>query len=86
MVKTHSASNFWQWSSWPGYLDMRRLNTSFEAFAGYVDFWGMTLRTGDRAQYLNVTQGSDNFFDVFGVRPLLGRTYLPGESAGSASR
>jgi hypothetical protein len=22
---------------------------------------------------------SDNFFDVFGVRPLLGRTFLPGE-------
>ncbi len=28
LVKTHSASNFWQWSSWPGYLDMRRLNTA----------------------------------------------------------
>jgi putative ABC transport system permease protein len=79
LVKTHSASSFWQWSSWPGYLDMRRLSTSFDALAGYVDFWGMTLRTGDRAQYLNVTQGSDNFFDVFGVKPLLGRTYLPGE-------
>jgi hypothetical protein len=38
----------------------------------------MTLRTGDRAQYLNVTQ-ADNFFGVFGVKPLLGRTYLPGE-------
>jgi hypothetical protein len=38
----------------------------------------MTLRTGDRAQYLNVTQ-ADNFFNVFGVKPLLGRTYLPGE-------
>jgi hypothetical protein len=56
MVKTHSASHFWQWSSWPGYLDMRRLSTSFDGLARYVDFWGMTLRTGDRAQYLNVTQ------------------------------
>jgi putative ABC transport system permease protein len=79
MVKTHSASSFWQWASWPGYQDMRRQSTSFDALAGYEDFWGMTLRTGDRAQYLNVTQGSDNFFDVFGVKPLLGRTYLPGE-------
>ncbi|HEY3988687.1 MAG TPA: ABC transporter permease [Acidobacteriaceae bacterium] len=79
MVKTHSASNFWQWSSWPGYLEMRRLNTSFASLAGYVDWWGMTLRTGDRTQYLNVTQGSHNFFDVFGVKPLVGRTYLPGE-------
>lgn len=60
LVKTQSASSFWQWSSWPGYLDMRRLSTSFDALAGYVDFWGMTLRTGDRAQYMNVVQGSDN--------------------------
>jgi hypothetical protein len=33
-----AALGFLQWSSWPGYLDMRRLNTSFEALAGYEDF------------------------------------------------
>ncbi len=58
---------------------MRKLSTSFEALAGYEDYWGMTLSTGKQTQYLNVTQGSDNFFGVFGVRPLLGRTFLPGE-------
>jgi putative ABC transport system permease protein len=65
--------------SWPAYLDMRKLSTSFEALAGYEDYWGMTLSSGKQTQYLNVTQGSDNFFDAFGVRPLLGRTFLPGE-------
>ena len=39
----------------------------------------MTLSTGKQTQYLNVTQGTDNFFDVFGVKPLLGRTFLSGE-------
>ncbi|GGG89206.1 ABC transporter permease [Edaphobacter dinghuensis] len=78
-VPTYSPSGDWQMSSWPGYLEMRKLNSSFEAFAAYEDFWGMTLKAGDQTRYLNVDQGTDNFFDVFGVRPLLGRTFAPGE-------
>lgn len=78
-VKTHSASDFWQMSSWPGYLGMRRLNTSLQALAGYAPYWGMTLKAGDQAQFVHVTQGTDNFFDVFGVKPMLGRTFLRGE-------
>jgi predicted permease len=77
-VQTSDASS-WQPSSWPAYLEMRRLNKTFHALAGYADYWGMTLSTGNQAQYLRVTQASDNFFDVFGVQPLLGRTFLPGE-------
>jgi len=80
-VKTHSASDFWQMSSWPGYLGMRRLNTSLQILAGYAPYWGMTLKAGDQAQFVHVTQGTDNFFDVFGVQPMLGRTFLPGEDA-----
>ncbi len=80
-IQTHSASGFWQMASWPGYLEMRRLGTTLQAFAGYAPYWGMTLKTGDQTQYLHVTQGTDNFFDVFGVRPLLGRTFLHGEDA-----
>lgn len=78
-VQIISASGGRQPSSWPAYLDMRKLSTSFEALAGYEDYWGMTLSAGKQTQYLRVTQGSDNFFAVFGVRPLLGRTFLPGE-------
>jgi len=78
-VQTSSWGDSQQPISWPAYLDMRRLSTSLEALAGYEDYWGMTLSTGKQTQYLNVTQGSDNFFDVFGVHPLLGRTFLPGE-------
>lgn len=78
-VRTTSPSGSQAPISWPAYLDMRTLSTSFEALAGYEDYWGMTLSIGKQVQYLNVTQGSDNFFDAFGVRPLLGRTFLPGE-------
>jgi putative ABC transport system permease protein len=78
-VKTHSASTFWQVCSWPGYLEMRRENATFQDLAGYAPYWGMTLRVGDQAQYVRVTQGTDNFFHVFGVNPTLGRTFLPGE-------
>src|SRR5215471_5612997 len=76
-VQTSSGSDAHQPISWPAYREMRKLSTSFEALAGYEDYWGMTLSVGKRAQYLNVNQGSDNFFDVFAVRPLLGRTFLP---------
>jgi len=78
-LQTSSPSGDVQPASWPGYLDMRRLNTSFEALAGWVDNWGMTLKVGDRAQYMHVAQGTDNFFSVFGVQALFGRTFLPGE-------
>jgi putative ABC transport system permease protein len=78
-IQTSSPSDYVQPASWPGYLEMRRLNTTFEALAGWVDYWGMTLKVGEQTQYLHVAQGTDNFFSVFGVQPLLGRTYLPGE-------
>jgi predicted permease len=80
-VRTHSAASFWQFSSWPGYLGMRRQNSTFQALAGYAPYWGMTLKVGDQTQYVHVTQGTDNFFDVFGVQPFVGRTFLPGEDA-----
>lgn len=49
-VKTHSASTFWQVCSWPGYLEMRRENATFQDLAAYAQYWGMTLRGGGQAQ------------------------------------
>ncbi len=79
VVRTNDPSGTQHVSSWPAYLEMRTLNRTFHALAGYEDYWGMTLSTGEQSRYLQVTQGSDNFFDVFGVQPILGRTFLPGE-------
>ena len=78
-VQTWSPSGYWQMSSWPGYLEIRKLASTFEAFAAYEDYGGMTLKAGDQTRYLNVVQGTDNFFNVFGVRPLVGRTFVAGE-------
>ncbi len=78
-VRTKAAANFQQPASWPEYLDMRRLNTTFSALAAVEYGSGVTLTQGNQAIYLHAIQGSDNFFDLFGVQPILGRTYLPGE-------
>src|SRR5260370_27332095 len=79
VVRTNESSGTQHVSSWPAYLEMRGLSKTFQALAAYEDHWGMTLSTGSETHYLQVTQGSDNFFDVFGVQPMLGRTFLPGE-------
>ena len=78
-IQTYSPSGYGQKSSWQSYLAMRRLNQTFDALAGWADYWGMTLKTDDQTRYLNVNQVTDNFFDVFGVKPLLGRAFVPGE-------
>ncbi|MHB1960131.1 MAG: ADOP family duplicated permease [Acidobacteriaceae bacterium] len=67
--------------AWPEYSDMRRFNTSFSALAGVATGSGVTLTQSNQAIYLPATKGTDNFFSVFGVAPLLGRTFLPGEDA-----
>jgi len=53
---------------------------TFAAFAGYSDYRKITVdtpATGPMA--VDCVRSTDNFFQVFGVQPLLGRTYLPGE-------
>ena len=65
--------------SWPVYLDEREQNNSFEALAGFSGYTGVNLDTGSQVLHLRNTATSDHFFDVFGVQPLLGRTFLPGE-------
>ncbi len=66
-------------SSYLGYVDERAQQRSFDALAGFSMFGTANLEGPDGPAALRVVKGTDNFFDVFGVRPLLGRTYLPGE-------
>ncbi|HUZ04855.1 MAG TPA: ABC transporter permease [Acidobacteriaceae bacterium] len=73
------AANYEHPESWPEYQDMRRLNRTFSVLAGVRDDGGVTLSQGNQAIYLHSVRGTDNFFDLYGVKPLLGRTYLPGE-------
>ncbi len=79
-VSTTAAANYSQPESWPEYQDMRRLNSTFSVLAGETyQGGGVTLTQGSQATFLHRVQGTDNFFDLYGVKPLLGRTYLPGE-------
>ena len=65
--------------SYPSYLDARAQLKTFEALAGYSDFLKINLEGPSGPVSLDAVRGTDNFFDVFGVKPILGRTFLPGE-------
>jgi len=77
---THnSAGGYYQPASWPSYLDERNQTTSFKTLAGYFKWRESAAETPTGPAVLQVVRTSDNFFDVFGVAPLLGRGFLPGE-------
>ena len=78
-VETHAAAAYEQPASWPGYLDERAQNQTFQYLAGFSQFAGVNVDTGSQVLHLHNTSTSDHFFDVLGVAPLLGRTFLPGE-------
>jgi predicted permease len=68
----------WIPASYPEYTDWRRENQCFSALAGYsernINFEG----PGGAVALKNVST-TDNFFDVFGVKPIRGRTFAAGE-------
>jgi len=78
-IATKASAGYFQPQSWPEYQELRRMNKTFRAVVGIAPGGGVTLNYGGRAVYLHAVHGTDNFFDLFGVKPLLGRTYLPGE-------
>lgn len=83
---------FWFNNTSPAnFVDWRKDNGVFEAIAFSAEHSGMTTRsfiyTGDGpAQRLPGRFVSTNYFKVFGVRPLLGRDFLPEEEPRGASR
>lgn len=77
--ESRSRSGYTQPASVPSYRDERAQQHTFTAFAGYNDFSSVNLESPHGPVALHATKGTDNFFDVFGVRPILGRTFLPGE-------
>jgi putative ABC transport system permease protein len=62
----------------PDFMDFRERNRAFSAMSEYHSMWFILL---GREEPERVQTGvvSDNFFDLLGVKPLLGRTFLPGE-------
>lgn len=79
-IQSKSGSGYTQPASWPSYKDEREQAQGFAALAGYNNYFQSTMETPSSGPVLlDTVHSSDNFFQVFGVRPLLGRTYLPGE-------
>ena len=73
-------------SSVLSYYDERAQLRTFDAMAGYSTLDRINLEppaSGPEGQAaavsLRAVKTTDNFFDVFGVAPILGRTFLPGE-------
>ncbi len=79
-IQSQSESGYHQPASWPSFKDERAQAKAFSALAAYSAYGKVTMDTPSSGSVLLPSvRSSDNFFDVFGVRPLLGRTYLPGE-------
>jgi putative ABC transport system permease protein len=64
--------------SWLNYKDFRDRSDVFMGLTAYI-LTGITLSGQGEARQQAVTLVSANYFDVLGVKPVLGRTYFPGE-------
>ena len=61
-------------TSWPNYRDWRDQSSSFAAMAGFSGA-AFNLTGAEEPERLQGAQTTANFFEVMGVRPLLGRLY-----------
>ena len=73
------------------FLDWREKNTVFESIAVYANFKESVTRNfiytgGDTPRRLNGRFVSTNFFKVFGMTPILGRTFAPQEERRGSAR
>jgi putative ABC transport system permease protein len=60
------------------YVDWARQNAVFEYMAAEAA-WRATLTGGDEPVLIQGARVSARYFDIFGVKPALGRTFRPGE-------
>jgi predicted permease len=77
----------WGEFSYANYVDLREQNKSFSdlcafvwASAGMSSAEGRSAGGGGRAEVVFGELVSGNYFDVMGVKPMLGRTFLPEEN------
>jgi predicted permease len=65
--------------SYLDYRDLRDQNHSLTGILAYHHDWSALTRAGAAPERIYVANVTSNFFDVLGVRPLLGRFFLPEE-------
>ncbi len=78
--ETISKEGYTQPFAYPSYKDARAWNHTLSALAGYFPYGGINLESPSGPVALHSVETTDNFFDVFGVKPLIGRTFLPDEN------
>jgi hypothetical protein len=64
--------------SYPDYVDLRDRNHSFSALVA-VDLYPMELTGNENPQHVWGVFSTANYFEGLGVRPILGRGFLPEE-------
>ena len=67
------------------FVEWQKQAASFEAMTVFVQT-GFDLAGQGDAERIQGTRASSSFFDVVGAKPVLGRTFLPGEDAAGAER
>ena len=67
--------------SFPDFSDLERESTRFDAFI-VSKIIGTTISEGDRAERVTGLMVSPNYFQALGVRPMIGRGFLPDEGTG----
>lgn len=77
-LKSYSPQGYTQPMSYPEFLEWRRENQSFAALAGYSRGTANFETNSGPVPITNIST-SDNFFQVFGVNPLMGRGFAAGE-------
>jgi putative ABC transport system permease protein len=60
------------------FIDWQQQNNVFDKMAIFTGS-RMNLTGGDKPEFLGATRVSTDFFDVLGVKPILGRTFIAGE-------
>jgi predicted permease len=78
-LRTYSPQGYTQPAAYLEYLDWRRETRSFAALAGYSAYNSANVELATGPVSLHGVATTANFFDVFGVRPILGRAFEPGE-------
>jgi predicted permease len=66
-------------TSYPSYAELRERNGVLTGLAAYGIGWQFNLGLADDVEQVWGEAVSGNYFDVLGVRPHLGRTFLPEE-------
>ena len=70
----------------PEFLDYRAQNRAFSSFAARTPFGTAVLSSGNDPERVTAPWVTANFFSTLGVKPLLGRAFLPEEEEGNSHK